>query len=466
MTLRIDLATEPAIHVVGCGGTGMAPITAVLAHLGLRVSGSDQRDSQTLQALSDLGVQVTVGADYSAIHAEALIVRSTAVPDDHPEIEAALTDGRFVHRRADALAGITAAFRTVAIAGTHGKTTTSSMTTAALLGAGLPVTSIVGGKLLGIDQAVPGAVLGEPGGILVVEADESDGTFVELAAEVAVVTNIEPDHLEFYGGEAALYAAFDAFIANPKPSSVVLCGDDPGVVAALTRIGEDGSSDDRVIYGEVESADVQLHFTPPQSHVELASGRYLVDPTQPGRHNALNVTAAVAVVDALDGDVAAAVQALTDFAGVGRRFERRGIAGGVEVVDDYAHLHGEILAAIRAARQVCPKRVHVVFQPHRYSRTEALWQTYAAALATADSVVLTDIYASGETPRPGIDSDLIYNDLRRLAPALEIMRVGAPGEVPAAVAQLATDGDLCLLLSAGDLPAVAGDVLAALGQNP
>lgn len=461
MNRRIDLSLRPALHIVGCGGTGMAPITAVLAHLGLSVSGSDQKDSPTLRSLEDVGVQVTVGADYAAIAPEALIVRSTAVPDTHPEIAPALAAGRPVYRRADALAGITAAFRTVAIAGTHGKTTTSSMTTAALLGAGLPVTSIVGGKLLGIDQVVPGAVLGDPGGILIVEADESDGTFVELAAEVAVVTNIEPDHLEYYGGEAGLYAAFDSFIANPDLVNVVLCGDDAGVQQALDRLGPDRRAAAR-IYGESPAAEVQLLFDPPESSVRIGDSLHSVAPRQPGRHNALNLTAAIAVVHAFDGDVVAAVQALDSFTGVGRRFERRGNAGGVEVVDDYAHLQGEILAAITAARQVCKEKVHVVFQPHRYSRTEALWHTYASALAAADSVVITDIYSSGEAPRPGISADLVFDDLRRLAPNLEISRVGSPSEVPREVARLAAPGDLCLLLSAGDLPAVADDVLQAL----
>ncbi len=467
MTRRIDLSRSPAVHVVGCGGTGMAPITAVLAHLGLQVSGSDQNDSPTLRALEQLGVRVTVGAEYGAIDPEALIVRSTAVPDTHPEVEAALAAGREVYRRADALAGITAAFRTVAIAGTHGKTTTSSMTTAALLGSGMPVTSIVGGKLLGIDQIVPGAVLGDPGGILVVEADESDGTFVELCAEIAVVTNIEPDHLEYYGGEAGLYAAFDSFIQNPELAAVVLCGDDPGVQAALERIETVGTLEpsepiDRGVYGEIPGADVRLVFDPPQSALEFDGLQFVVDPQQPGRHNALNLTAAVAVVRALGGNVGAAVEALNSFEGVGRRFERRGEAGGVVVVDDYAHLHGEILAAIAAARQVCGNRVHVVFQPHRYSRTEALWQTYASALAEADSVVITDIYSSGETPRPGISADLVFDHLRTFAPSLNVLRVGGPADVPGAAARLADPGDLVLLLSAGDLPAVADEVLDAL----
>jgi UDP-N-acetylmuramate--alanine ligase len=459
----IDLSTKPAIHVIGCGGTGMAPITAVLAHMGLPVSGSDQRSSEILGALADLGVAITVGADFESIADDALIVRSTAVPDTHPEVAAALHAKRPVFRRADVLAAITAAYRTVAIAGTHGKTTTSSMTTAALLGAGVAVTSIVGGRILGVDQAVPGAVLGEAGGILVVEADESDGTFVELMVEVGVVTNIEPDHLEYYGGESGLFAAFDAFIRDPALRHAVVCGSDPGVTASLDRAESLTAS--LTVYGDQEGADVRLDFTPPVSQVEIGSRIVNVAPQQPGVHNALNMTGALAVVDVLGLDTAAAAAALSEFKGVGRRFERRGSRAGVEVVDDYAHLHGEIQAAIRAARQVCTGRVHVAFQPHRYSRTEALWQTYADALATADSVVLTDVYSSGESPRPGITSDLIFDDLRRVAPSLPVTQVGAIDRVPAALAAVAASGDLCLLLSAGDLPTVAERVLEALESD-
>ena len=464
MSRPIDLTTKPSIHVIGCGGTGMAPITAVLAHLGLNVSGSDQRPSATLDALSDLGVRVTVGAGYDVIDDEAVLVRSTAVPDDHPEVAAALLTGRPVHRRADVLAAITDIHRTVAVAGTHGKTTTSSMVTAALAGAGVDISSIVGGRILGLDQPVPGAVLGEPGGVLVVEADESDATCVELVAEVAVVTNIEPDHLEHYGGEAGLLSAFDTFLTNDGLRAAVVCADDPGVGAALDRTQADRSR--LVTYGQVAGCDVGLHFDPPAATVRIDGFERRLEPRLPGLHNALNLTAALAVAAALDLDLESAAAALDRFEGVGRRFERRGVSGGVQVVDDYAHLRGEIVAAIAAAREVCDGRIHVAFQPHRYSRTEALWHTYADALLTADSVVLTDIYASGEDRRAGITSDLIFDDLVGRHPRTALVRVGTPDEVPAALAELAQSGDLCLLLSAGDLPSIAEPLLDALRTTP
>jgi UDP-N-acetylmuramate--alanine ligase len=210
---------------------------------------------------------------------------------------------------------------------------------------------------------------------------------------------------------------------------------------------------------------VRLEFSPPVLRVELRSGCVEVEPQLPGLHNALNLTAALGVADALGLDTAAAASALSAFAGVGRRFERRGTSAGVEVVDDYAHLQGEILAAIKAARQVCNGRVHVAFQPHRYSRTEALWHTYAEALATADSVVITDIYPSGEPPREGITSDLVVKDLQEKCPALSVLRVNSIHGVPPALASVAESGDMCLLLSAGDLPSIAEEVLAALERK-
>lgn len=457
----IDLSAPVAVHVVGCGGAGMAPITAVLHHMGHSVTGSDQRSTPALRALEALGIAITCGADYDRIPPDALIVRSTAIPSNHSEIARASSAGRSVHRRSEILAAITAEFPTIAIGGTHGKTTTSSMTAVALRGAGIDVTSIIGGRLIGVDQAVPGAVLGAPGAVLVVEADESDGTFVALEAQIAVVTNIEPDHLDFYGGEAGLVSAFDRFIANEALQGLVVCVDDDGARSAVARTGSDRAS--RLIsYGTAEVSEVRLGFERSGSSIVIDGRIHPLRLRQPGRHNALNATAALAVVHAMGGDVGRAAEALSSFGGVGRRFEVRGVGAGVTVVDDYAHLQGEIRAAICGARDIADGRVLLAFQPHRYSRTESLWPTYSSALATADVVVITDIYPAGEQPREGISADLVYDDLRRTSPDLDVVRVGPASEVPAALAARAASGDVCLLLSAGDLPDVAAEVLAAV----
>ncbi len=457
----IDLGSRP-IHVIGCGGAGMAPIAAVLAHLGVPVSGSDQRPSETLQRLAELGVAVTVGADYRAVPADAALVRSTAIPDSHPEVSAALGAGRPVHRRAEALAAITRAFRTVSVAGTHGKTTTASMTAAVLVAAGVPVTTVIGGRILGVEHIVPGALLGDPDGVLVVEADESDGTFVELDTDIGVVTNIEPDHLDFYGGEDGLREAFATFVSAPELEAVVACIDDRGVRELLA--GPAQRSCDVVTYGEMESADLRLAYAPAQSRLQHRGAHHDLRIGPPGRHNALNMTAAFGVLVALGYSVEDGLAGAADFAGVGRRFEDRGSAAGVTVIDDYAHLAGEIRAAISAARDRSEGRVVVVFQPHRYSRTATLWPTFAGALQLADAVVVTDIYASGEQPRMDVSSDAIVDDLRRRAPKVPVRRVGEPAEVAAAVAPLVSPGDTCLLLSAGDLPGVADAVLAEIAR--
>ncbi|NNF54815.1 MAG: UDP-N-acetylmuramate--L-alanine ligase [Acidimicrobiales bacterium] len=439
----------------------MAPITALLHHMGHSVTGSDQNPSDIVESLRAMGVPVTIGADFGRIPETAAIVRSTAVPDTHPEVDAAIRAGRTVRRRADALAGITSEFRTIAVAGTHGKTTTSSMIAAALLGSGISVSSVIGGRLLGVEQPVPGAVLGQLGGVLVAEADESDGTFVELKSSIAVVTNIEADHLEYYGGEEGLYAAFDTFLTADHLTAVVACGDDPGVMRALRRTGR--ISDPRVfVYGRSTANTVRLTFSVTDSTVTVDGTDYRLVPQLPGLHNALNMTAAIAAVVAVEGDVPGAIDGLNSFAGVGRRFEVRGCANDITVVDDYAHLNGEIIAAISAARDVASGRVIVAFQPHRFSRTAALWETYAPALAKADAVVITDIYPSGEAPRPGVSADLVAGALRELAPDLTMVRVGPAIEVPKAIAEIARPGDYCLLLSAGDLPAIADQTLRLL----
>ncbi len=443
----------------------MAPITALLHHMGHAVSGSDQNPSEIVASLRAIGIPVTIGADFGLVPEAAAIVRSTAVPDSHPEVDAALRAGRAVRRRADALAGITAQFRTISVAGTHGKTTTSSMIAAALVGSGVSVNSVIGGRLIGVEQPVPGALLGEPGGILVVEADESDGTFVELKSSVAVVTNIEADHLEYYGGEEGLFGAFDTYLTAAHLSAVVACGEDPGVREALRRTGLVG--DPRVItYGRSTADTVRLAFSASDSTVSVDSIDHLITPQLPGLHNALNMTAAIAAVVAVGGNVPGAIDGLNSFAGVGRRFEVRGCVNGITLVDDYAHLNGEIVAAIQAARDVSSGRVIVAFQPHRFSRTAALWQTYAPALANADAVIVTDIYPSGETPRPGVSADLVAGALRELAPDLTVLRVGSAAEVPATIADIARPGDYCLLLSAGDLPTIADQTLKLLGQDP
>jgi len=457
----IDLGQPRRIHIVGVGGAGMSAIAEVLVGAGHQVTGSDLNPSPIVDRLRERGITVTVGHDAANVGDVEAVTHSTAIPATNPELVEAERRGLPVLRRADTLAEITRSWRTIAVAGTHGKTTTSAMLTAALVGAGLDPAYIVGGDLRDLDR---GAAVGS-GEFLVVEADESDGTFVRLDAEAVVVTNVEPDHLEHYGGFDGLRAAFESFVIQ-APGPRVLCLDDPGS-AALARATAEV---DTITYGVTEGATwrivdplptptgVSFTVTGPAGDLAIRLG-------QPGMHNARNATAALATAISLGADPAKAAEAINGFGGVGRRFERRGEAAGVQVVDDYAHLPTEVQAALGAARSLEPNRLVAAFQPHRYSRTEQLWSTFGDAFDEADVLFVTGIYASGEAPRPGITAELIVGVVSEHRPDADVRYVESLDDlVPAMVAEL-RDGDLCITLGAGDLTTIPDRLLAGLAAR-
>jgi len=451
----VDLATASAIHIVGIGGAGMSAIAEILIGTGHRVSGSDLGASAAVQRLSDAGAGVSIGHDGSNVGDVDLVAHSTAIPADNPELMAARERGIPVLRRAEILTAITRAWTTVAVAGTHGKTTTSAMLTTALRGSGFDPAFIVGGDLRDLGR---GAAVGT-GSILVVEADESDGTFVELDATAVIVTNVEPDHLEHYGGFAGLEAAFVRFVQQAEGPRVV-CIDDPGS-AALAKMTES------VTYGTSDGADWQIVDSLPTPRgitvgIEGPAGALTIRLAQPGMHNARNVTAALAMAVSLGADAERAADALSGFGGVGRRFEERGAAHGVRLVDDYAHLPTEVEAALSAARSLKPERLVAVFQPHRYSRTEQLWSTFADAFSGADVLMVTGIYASGEQPRPGITGELVAQAVQKAHPEADVRYIPELAEVVVALADELRPGDLCLTLGAGDLTEIPRQVLASL----
>ena len=454
----IDLSEPRRVHIVGIGGAGMSAIAEVLVGGGHQVSGSDLSPSAVTERLQGRGVLVAIGHDGANVGDVDLVTHSTAIPEANPELVAARERDLPVLRRADILAEITRSWRTIAVAGTHGKTTTSAMLTAALVGAGLDPAYIVGGDLRDLDR---GAAVGS-GELLVVEADESDGTFVRLDAEAVVVTNVEPDHLEHYGGFDGLRAAFEQFVVQ-APGPRVLCLDDPGSAA----LAEQTAAVDPITYGVADGATWRIvdplptpngvSFTVTGPGVELG-----VRLGQPGMHNARNATAAIATAISLGADPGRVADAINDFGGVGRRFERRGQAGGVEVVDDYAHLPTEVQAALAAARSLGPERLVAAFQPHRYSRTEQLWSTFGDAFAAADVLFVTGIYSSGEAPRPGITAELIVKVVTDTRPDADVRYVESLDDlVPAMVAEL-RPGDLCITLGAGDLTTIPDRLLAGL----
>jgi UDP-N-acetylmuramate--alanine ligase len=449
----LDLTEPRRIHVVGVGGAGMSAIASVLAAMGHAVTGSDLKASVGLERLRALGVGVVVGHRAENVGTVDAVTVSTAVPPTNPEVVAAGRRGIPVFRRAETLAAIAATRRTVAVTGTHGKTTTSSMLALVLVEAGLRPSFIIGGEL---NEIGTGAAWAD-GEWFVVEADESDGTFLELGAEAVLVGNVEPDHLEHYGGFEQLVAAFDRFLAA-TPGPRVACADDP-VAARLA------AAHGAVTYGTAEAADYRMvgversragvSFSVVHGGAVLGSVRLPI----PGVHNARNACGALVLATLLGAPFEAAVRALARYAGVARRFEFRGERDGVTFVDDYAHLPAEVQAALAAAADGGWKRIVCVFQPHRYSRTASLGATFADAFVGADVVVVTDVYSAGETPRPGVTGKLIVDAVLDAHPSARVIWLPARHELAAQLRRVLAPGDLCLTLGAGDIGGLAGELL-------
>jgi len=457
------------VHFVGVGGIGMSGIAELLANLGYAVSGSDQKRSEQTDRLATLGVSVRQGHAAAHVHGADVVVVSSAVRPDNPEVAEARARGIPVIPRAEMLAELMRLRSGIAVAGAHGKTSTTSMIALALERAGLDPTAVIGGRLRAFGS---NARLGR-GEYMVAEADESDRSFLKLSPTIAVVTNVDREHMEAYGGFDDLQQAFVDF-ANKVPfyGAVIACADDAELVRLLPRMTR------RVItYGiaapaaDIGAVEVALEGFGSASTVVrrtvTGGGEPAVEPLGtlrlqvPGRHSVLNALAALAVGLELGVPFEVLAAALAGFQGAERRFERRGVVHGITVVDDYGHHPTEIAAVLAAARAAAPRRVVVAFQPHRYTRTAQLMPDFAAALAGADEVVLTDIYAAGEEPIPGVDVTALAAavDRRRARPATV---VAALDRLAPTVAAMAVPGDLIITLGAGTIGAVAGQVVAEL----
>ena len=447
------------VHFVGIGGVGMSGIAEVLCTQGYQVSGSDNADNATTRRLAKLGVTICKGhAAANVLDADCVVV-SSAIKPDNPELLEARAQRIPVVPRAEMLAELMRFKRGIAVAGTHGKTTTTSLLASVLAEGGLDPTFVIGGQLL---AAGANARLGQ-GAWLVAEADESDGSFLRLNPAVAIVTNIDADHLENYGGDfERVKQAFDEFLHRlPFYGLAVLCIDDPEVAALAAN-----TSRHVVTYGFADEADVRaedvrqqggrMHFT-----LALADGsRTPCTLALPGRHNVQNALAAAAVAWQLGVANTDIAGALERFAGIGRRFNqlaRLPLAGGGDVilVDDYGHHPKELAAVFEAARGGWPEqRLVVAFQPHRYSRTRDLFDEFAAVLSTVDVLVLTEVYPAGEAPIAGADAKALARSIRtrgRVDPVV----VGGAGELPEVLPGLLKAGDLLLLMGAGDIGAMA-----------
>jgi UDP-N-acetylmuramate--alanine ligase len=459
-TPPVDLRHRQSIHVVGVGGAGMSAVAGVLAAMGHRVTGSDLKESAGLERLRAEGVEIFIGHDAANLDGGAdFVTISTAIPERNLEVRAARDRGVPVLRRADILRAIAETRRTVAVGGTHGKTTTASMLALVLVEAEMKPSFIIGGD---VNEIGSGAVWSD-GEWFVVEADESDGTFVEVPREAALLTNVEPDHLEFHGSYDALRRGFDRFLAEATGVRLA-CADDP--VAAELAAAHDAHT-----YGTASEADFRMDdvlLGRAGSRFDLRRGDELLGRVAlplAGMHNARNACAAIAMGILLGAPFEAGRAALARFGGVARRFEYRGEVGGVTFIDDYAHLPSEVEAVLDAARSGGWRRVVCVFQPHRYSRTASLWRDFANAFTEADVLAVTDVYAAGETPRPGISGKLIVQAVLDAHPWARVAYLPRRTDVATFLESELRPGDLCLTLGAGDLTSLPDEMRERLGGD-
>ncbi|RBP64032.1 UDP-N-acetylmuramate--L-alanine ligase [Brevibacterium sanguinis] len=451
-----------AVHFIGIGGAGMSGIARIMVMNGIRVSGSDAKDSAVVEVLRTLGATVHIGHAADNLGDADTLVVSSAIRKDNPELVEAQRRGLRILHRSGALASLMIGRRTVAVAGTHGKTTTTSMTTVALQACELDPSFVIGGVL---STTGTNAHLGT-GDVFVAEADESDGSFLLYEPTIGILTNVEADHLDHYGTAEAVTEAFDEFCAGigRRGGTVIACADDPGSAAVALRAREQGTA--VLLYGLSESADLRLTGLESRLGVDFVleiPGREQGLPVslrQPGTHNALNASAAIAVAHALDADVEAAARGLAEYGGTRRRFEEKGMAAGVRVIDDYAHHPTEVTAVLSAARGVVTEsgRVWAIFQPHLYSRTMEFRAEFGQALGLADEVVVLDIFPAREDPVPGITGAIVAETV----PHEHVTYLESFAEAVPFVAQRVRPGDLVLTVGAGDVTILGPELLAAL----
>ena len=451
------------IHFVGIGGSGMSGIAEILLNLGYRVTGSDLRRSEVVERLAELGAKIFIGHEASHVEGAHVVVYSSAVSRDNIEVQVARQRQIPTIPRAEMLAELMRLKYGIAVAGTHGKTTTTSMVGAVLAEGRYDPTIVVGGRVTSLGS---NARLGQ-GDYLVAEADESDGSFLKLAPTIAVVTTIDAEHLDHYGSLEAIREAFVAFVGKgPFYGSAVLCLDQPNIQMLIPRIEK------RIItYGLESGADLvarRLHLAGMTSRFEVFHRGSLVGECTlgvPGRHNVLNALAAVGVGLDLEIPFVTIQKALAGFAGVQRRFQVRGRARGVTVVDDYGHHPAEIRATLAAAKAGFDCRVVTVFQPHRYTRTQHLRQEFLTAFNQADVLVVLDIYAAGEAPLPGVTAEALAEGIRAHGHRNVTYLGSARARAVEHLAEIVRTGDLVLTLGAGDVGQLGPELLKRLDAD-
>lgn len=452
-------------HFIGIGGAGMSGIAKILAQRGAKVAGSDAKDSETAQALRALGATVHIGhaAEHLADDASCVVV-SSAIRQDNPELARAAELGIPVVHRSDALAALMTGLRPIAVAGTHGKTTTTSMLAVSLTELGLNPSYAIGGDL---DAPGSNALHGE-GDIFVAEADESDRSFHKYAPEVAIVLNVELDHHANYASIEEIYESFEIFADRIVPGgTLVIAADHEGARELTRRLA--GRAVRTVTYGESPDADVRILSVVPQGlrsevTVLLDGTEFTFTVSVPGRHYAHNAVAALAAGAALGVPAAELAPALAAYTGVKRRLQLKGEAAGVQVIDSYAHHPTEMTADLEAMRGAAGEaRILVVFQPHLFSRTQELGKEMGQSLALADESVVLDIYPAREDPIPGVTSELIIDAAR--AAGVAVRAVHEKSEIPTVIAGMARPGDLVLTMGAGDVTDLGPRILDHLSQQ-
>ena len=453
------------IHFVGIGGIGMCGLAELLHNQGYRVSGSDLREGSTVERLRDLGVDIAIGHDAEHVGEADVVVFSSAVRATNPELAEAERRKIPVIPRAEMLAELMRLQHGIAVAGTHGKTTTTSLVAHVLDAAGLDPTAVIGGRVIAPGTDPTGARIGR-GEFLVAEADESDGSFLRLMPVIAIVTNIDPEHLDHYGSYEAVRDAFVRF-ANQVPfwGVSILCLDHPGVQAILPRMtrrittyGFAHQAD--FVATEVQTAGWGMRFAVRHRGEKLGDVRLRI----PGLHNVSNALATLCVALELDVPFRVAADALEGFVGIERRFETQGVAAGVRVVDDYGHHPAEIRATLAAARGVHSGRIVVAFQPHRFTRTRDLFDEFATAFIDADVLLLTEIYAAGEDKIPGVEARALA-EAARAHGHRDVRFVADLDAVPQALAEELRPGDLVVTLGAGSIHTAGPRLLRLLEQR-
>ena len=448
-------------HFIGIGGAGMSGIALVLARRGVGVTGSDLKESRYSRALEREGVRVSIGHDAANLGDPGVVVVSSAIPESNPELAEARRRGIEVWPRARMLAYLAEDRQTVAVAGTHGKTSTSSMIATMLHRMDLAPTFLIGGEVDGLGTNADSG----GGPHYVVEADESDGSFIYLSPHVAVVTNIEADHLDHYaGGLAEIEDTFAEFMCKTgEDGFLVICGDDARLVEIASGCGRT-----LVTYGFGEDCDVRCRLTGRRGigttfEAVFPDGRTVAAACAvPGAHMALNAAGALATAHVLGLDLSAAAEALSGFSGVRRRFDLIGEVSGVTVVDDYAHHPTEVAATLKAARELDFKRVVALVQPHRYTRTAALSDEFGVAFEDADRVVMMDVYSAGEAPVPGVSGKSLVRSVLRARPRSAVTWLPHRGDVVGYLCGSLRAGDLVLTMGAGDVTSIGPELVREL----